>query len=1365
MKKLFLLFSLVLLISVPLNAQVSFTPSTTTGCAPITISFTNTSIDGVHFDWYFGDGDYVYDSYSPSHAYTNAGTYTVNMYAYDALWNWVGSSSIVLELGGQPDYFSAAPSPACPGDYINFYIPQQPTYSYNWDFGDGSPIQTTNDYYTTHIYSSLGTYYPSVSYYDYNCGTSYSLSGTVVVDNSNPWFGGYPNLFASETTICPGSSINYQVGGGPYQSIEWNFGDGTYGYDSYADVAYNTLGTYNVSVTLVNGCGVDTTLYTTITVDNSVPAPSVSISGPIEVCPGEQFFLTSYGGTGMMYTWDFGDGTPVLTTDYSYVYHVFDNPGTYNVALTATNSCGNSSNSFYTITATPYAPVFDAYLQIYPENVCPGDEFNYSVPWQYDYYINFGDGAWETEGGAHSYDSPGSYPIYCMVQNACGMTAIFLDTVNVMNNLPITQSVYAGASPNAVCPGEDINFYTADGFSSYSWNFGDGYTAQTNFSNVEHPYVNPGSYNVSVTVTNGCGFDTTQYVTIDVLNNLPVDQIDYMIFGDQVCPGSEVYMSFDDDYGYEVEWDFGDGSATSDDLTTSHVYPTVGAYTVALTVTNGCGMDSTVYQTITVANGLTPDLSQIEAGIQTPGCVGDTLYFATNPAGIADYYWDFGDGNSGPADELLIVESGAFMAAFHAYTNPGTYTATLTMTNSCGNSVDTTITVEVGGFGSGTPVDLYFWSDESTPTCEGQPIGFFAVGAGTYIWDFGDGTGELVTYSSFENVEHTYEHDGVYAVTLVGMNSCGNSDEATEMIIIPNSDLDVVTNTVADSDCGENNGTAIVTASGGLAPYTFSWTNGDEGYVADSLFSGIYVVTVTDNNGCSTEALATVSDDQGPVIILENIVHNECAGQDNGVISVSIFGGAPPYDILWSNGETSEDIYNLVAGPYELFITDANGCFSVESFEVQEPATTYLSVITTDADCGMNNGTATAVINNGTGPFNFIWPNSTGSTNSTVGLPGGVYDLMVIDGNTCLIEASFVVNEMDATVILTDSITDPTCTGTLSAVYINTMGGVAPFSYLWSNGSVSQDLTNVVPGVYSVEVTGNNGCSAYEIFNIEMSAPDETDICIVTVDTNYNSNIVVWNPVASPDVVSYNIYKESSQNGLYYLIANQSADSISQYNDLASDAAIRSWRYKVSAVDDCGIESDLSDPHKTIHLSSNLGVGGVVNLIWDHYNGFTYDTYYIWRYHPSTGWEKIDSLGSDNISYTDLTPPSDSNLVYVIEILPPSICTASKVQDHNSSRSNKSSINMPEDEEELGVTENEYSNLSIYPNPTSGLVQLKYSDVIQEVRVYDMSGQLVFRANNNSEILSIDFAAYARGVYSIELYTPGGILHSRIVKQ
>ncbi|MBL7899302.1 MAG: SprB repeat-containing protein, partial [Crocinitomicaceae bacterium] len=518
----------------------------------------------------------------------------------------------------------------------------------------------------------------------------------------------------------------------------------------------------------------------------------------------------------------------------------------------------------------------------------------------------------------------------------------------------------------------------------------------------------------------------------------------------------------------------------------------------------------------------------------------------------------------------------------------------------------------------------------------------------------------------------------------------------SENIFIPNSDLVVVTNTVAEADCGVNNGVAIVSASGGAPPYDYTWTNGDQGVIADSLGSGIYVVSIVDNNGCSTEATATVSDSQGPVILLENIVHNECYGQDNGVISVSVLGGAPPYEILWSNGDNSEDIFGLEAGPYEIYVTDANGCFAVESYTVEQPIESVVSVYTEAATCGANDGVAYAAVNNGTPPYNYIWPNTSGSSSTTGGLAPGVYNLMVIDGNTCLLQHDFVVNEVNGTIIVTDSISDPTCSGDLSAIYISTIGGDAPFTYTWSNGTTSQDLTGVIPGEYSVEVEGNDGCSSFMIFNVEMSAPDETNICMVTVDTTTNSNIVVWVPVNAPDVVSYNIYKESSQSGLYYLVANQSADSISQYYDYPSNPAIKSWRYKVAAVDDCGNEAELSDPHKTIHLTSNLGVGGVVNLIWDHYNGFNYDTYYIHRYHPSTGWETIDSVGSMNISYTDLTPPSDSNLVYIIEVIPPTTCTAFKVQDHNSSRSNKSTVNAPEFDDS-GVDELT-TDLSIYPN-------------------------------------------------------------------
>ncbi|MBK9592230.1 MAG: T9SS type A sorting domain-containing protein [Crocinitomicaceae bacterium] len=604
----------------------------------------------------------------------------------------------------------------------------------------------------------------------------------------------------------------------------------------------------------------------------------------------------------------------------------------------------------------------------------------------------------------------------------------------------------------------------------------------------------------------------------------------------------------------------------------------------------------------------------------------------------------------------------------------------------------------------------------------------------------------------------------MYLVTVTGLNNCGGTDSHGEDIFIPNSEINVVTNTVTDADCGINNGVAIVSATGGSQPYSYSWTNGDQGVIADSLGSGIYVVTVTDNNGCSTEAISSVSDDQGPVILLENIVDNECFGEDNGVITVSILGGAPPYDILWSNGDATEDIFNLEAGPYEIFVTDANGCFSAKSFTVEQPQESVVSVFTQPADCGLNNGVAAATISDAVPPFNFIWPNTSGSGSETGGLAPGVYDLMVIDGNTCLLHATFAVNETDAPIIVTDSIADPTCSGDLSAIYISTIGGIGPFDFSWSNGTTNEDLTNVLPGEYSVEVEGSNGCSAFMFFEVEMSSPDETNICIVTVDTITNTNLIVWNPLNAPDVVSYNIYKESSQSGLYFLVANQSADSLSEYFDYASNPAIRSWRYKVAAVDDCGNEAELSEPHKTIHLTSNKGISGEVNLIWDHYNGFSYDTYYIYRYHPSTGWMTIDSVGSSNISYTDLAPPGDSSLIYMIGITSPTTCTATKAQDHNSTRSNKSSINMPAGDP-LGIENETLTALSIYPNPTSGLVQVKYSSTITAVAVYDLSGQLVYSANNSTSVLSVDCTEFARGVYTVQLTTENGMLYSKLVKQ
>ena len=1355
--KIILSFIVAVTFSIGSLSQVAFTADVTGGCAPLNVNFTNLSdISVVHCDWYYGDGFADFDTYNVSHTFTSEGNFTVEMYGYDATYTFVGSYTVNINVEGPPSYISMSNTPVCVGDIVELST-YYSSPSYNWNFGDGN-TQSTSSPYGSNIYSSPGTYPVTMEVFTPSCG-SYIVNGSIDVVTSAPYFYSYVYMGVSPTIVCPTGNVSMYCSQG-FQSYNWDFDNGLNGSSTNESTTYGSVGNYNPSVTITNGCGNDTTLFSPVTVDNTLLVDPITTYGPTEICLSEEIQLDAYCSNGSTYVWDFGDGSP--TSNGNNAFHTYATAGTYVATVTVTNECGNFDTQNHVVIVSATAPVNNPFLQINPTVVCPNDEITYSVPYNYDYYIDFGDGFGESSGYSHTFSSPGVYPVTVILQNACGSTASVTEYVSVQTNVPISSNVDIYIYENPSCPNTDINFSSAPGFSNYHWTFGDG--TFSNYHQVNHPYVNAGNYPISLTITNGCGNDTTLYSVAQVANNLPVSYLDYAVFGTAICTNDILYMSTEQGNELNYVWDFGDGN-TSTDAYASHVYGVDGTYTITLTATNGCGNDTTVSQVVTVGNNVPINSAMMDFEIQTPGCIGDNLYFAVVPAGIGTYAWNFGDGNTGFSDELLFINEQPIAVGTHSYNAPGTYNAQLTVTNGCGNTFDTTIVVTIGSTGDNVPVELSFWQNEFEPTCQGLPVVFQAVGAGTYIWNFGDGSGNLVTYNSFEEVSHVYQDHGYFNLTVTGYNQCGNSDVGSETIYVPDSKITVVTNAVQNSNCGEENGVAIVSATGGAQPYIYSWTNGDNTVIADSLGSGIYSVSVTDNNGCHSEGLAAVSENQGPVIILDNIQHNTCYGQQNGVIAVSILGGAPPYQISWSNGSVTEDIFNLVAGPYEIFVTDANGCFAAKSFTVNQPQQSIVSVLTAPADCGGFNGTATAAIGNGVGPFNYIWPNGASASNQTSGLAPGIHTLLVIDGNTCLLTKEFVVNETNAAIIVVDSIVEASCAGILNAVYINTIAGVSPFTYTWSNGSTNQDLINVVPGHYTVQVEGGNGCSSFMIFDLEMESPDKPGICIVTVDTLTNSNLVVWTADPSPDVVSYNIYKESSLNGLYYLVANQSASLISQYYDYLSNPAIKSWRYKVTAVDNCGNESAYSDPHKTIHLTSNLGVSGVVNLIWDHYNGFNYSTYYINRYHPSTGWMVIDSVGASAISYTDLTPPSDSNLVYMIGIYPPSVCTASKAQDHNSSRSNKSGINYV-DPNANSIDEATANTINIYPNPTNGLVNFSCTTEILNVRVYDLSGKLVYQVvDNNSTMLELDFFMFSDGIYTAEIETSDGLLRTKIVKQ
>ena len=1341
-------------------SQFSFTPSVTSGCAPLSIDFNNTSTGGVHYNWDFGDGTYLSDITDPSHTFLNGGNYSVTMFAEDASFNYLGQTEMDIEVVGAPASINMTLPTVCPNDVVNMWVYVPGAISYSWDFDDGQTASGSD--YVSHVYNVAGEFHPTVTITTVSCGT-FVVQDTITVSGTIPYFGGNPFIGISSLSVCPSEELTGYTDDS-FQNFDWDFGDGNTDNGDYVTFSYGSVGNYNVQLTITNGCGIDTVLTDVVSVSAGTPVIGGYIDGPDSICPGEEFYMWSNANNGVSFEWDMGDASPLVTNsgNMEYTYPV---AGTYNVSVTITNDCGNTDVVSQTIVVTTASPVYNPSLWISETNVCPGDIVSFQSNSEYTYYIDYGDGSGASGESEHAYSNPGTYTVTSTIQNACGNSVVLTETITVSDNLPInTTSIYVDVNPDEVCPGQEVDFYTNPGYASYLWDFGDGVTSIN--QNTQHTYNTIGIYNGTVTIVNGCGNQATFPAQVDVQGNLPVGDIGFQVFGDTICPGDAMYFEADaDDGDFDYLWTFGDG-ATSTFLNVSHVYDNVGTYPIELTVTNGCGNDSTFFDTLVVSTGYMPDASNYNVFAQEEGCIGDELYFVLMPAGAGVISWDFGDGNStSDVDQVLVQGITPVDVAFHAYNTVGNYYAVYTITNACGNTVVDSVLITVGTVGDDIDMDVSFWWDESQTSCQGQPIEFMAVGGASYVWDFGDGSGTLLTNSSLSPVFHTYADPGNYLVSVTSYNQCGLSDDSDENIFIPQSQMDVSTNTVIESNCGENNGMAIVSVSGGAPPYSYSWTSGDTGVIADSLASGIYVVTVTDNNGCSNEGIATVSDEEGVVILVDNIVDVNCFGNDNGSISVSILGGQPPYTILWSNGDQTEDIFGLQAGPYEIFVTDANGCFAVQSIEVTQPQKSNVSVITTAATCGSTNGSAVASVNNGTGPYNFIWPNTTGPSNTTGGLAPGTYSLLVIDGNTCLLEKDFVINETNSAIIITDSTVTGTCNGTLSSIYLSTIGGVAPFTYNWSDASTSQDLTGVLPGEYDVQITGSNGCSSFAQFTVIESLPEETTICMVDVDTLTGTNLIVWVPVNDPGIASYNIYKESSEAGLYYLIGNSDADSLSQYFDYLSDPSIRSWRYRVAAVDDCGNQAPLSAQHKTIHLTSNMGISGEVNLIWDHYQGFAYPTYYVNRYHPNTGWEVIDSLASNLFSYTDQNPPGDSSLVYMITINTPGTCTALKATDYNSSRSNREGINMPDNGDDGSGIDELSSELLVYPNPTNSMVKIVYTSDVKEIAIYDLAGKVVYRdVNLSGNTIEIDMSAFERGIYNFTLIAEGKILNGKVIR-
>jgi len=287
-----------------------------------------------------------------------------------------------------------------------------------------------------------------------------------------------------------------------------------------------------------------------------------------------------------------------------------------------------------------------------------------------------------------------------------------------------------------------------------------------------------------------------------------------------------------------------------------------------------------------------------------------------------------------------------------------------------------------------------------------------------------------------------------------------------------------------DVDCnGNSTGIANATIVGGTAPYMFSWSNGETTEDISNLPAGVYRLDVTDRNGCRTSCQVRITE---PPLLSCSIVgfDADCNGASTGAANAAVRGGTPPYMYSWSNGETTEDISDIPAGNYVLTVTDANGCVTNCSVQIDEPALLTCSLVKTDVLCnGDSTGSIQATIAGGTRPYRYSW-SSGQSTRNINRIPAGSYTLTVTDANDCVSICSITVDEPPflGGMIVQDIIP---CEDDFATITVTPVGGVAPYTVLWENGETTTTIDNILAGRTYVDITDSHDCVTREYFDVE----------------------------------------------------------------------------------------------------------------------------------------------------------------------------------------------------------------------------------------------------------------------------------------
>ena len=883
-------------------------------------------------------------------------------------------------------------------------------------------------------------------------------------------------------------------------------------------------GIYQVTVTDANGCNKQETY--TIDQPNilSISDIKTDFNGFNVSCSGAvdgTIDITVSGGTPKAdstydYVWTSADGSGFSATnqDQSGL-----SAGTYLLTVTDRNGC--TLDSTFLVQEPPPIVVTSTLKDFTGYNIsCIGEndgEIDITVAGGYratvDNVLQDYTYAWEIVSGGTGANlinsvadqtglTTGTYRLTVTDDNTCTKITDYvltepnaIDFTGTMSNYNNFQVSISGSSDGVITILSSGGAPDINGLYTYEWSTVDGsglIAAQQNQLNLS-----AGTYTLKMSDSNGCNISKS-FTLIEpnqLLIGLGTDPTNILCYGEstglfkaiitQTAVAPYTYTLKGTDFnGIAIE----EVSDPKNDL--NHTFSVkAGTYNITVIDLNGATKVSvnrtftqpasplTISETISLFRN---DVFNISCNGANDGKIEAVASGGTLNGGNYDYTWTTSNGTT------IIDPKNRTQSSL----GPGNYTLTVKDENLCVITKTYTLTEP--------QLILYKVISKKNITCFGDNDGAIEISAtlGTgiykYVWSTENGSG----LKAGDTTNPTGLGPGTYKLDLT--DGCETLSFNYE-IVEPNF-LSITLDEKLNILCfGDSTGKILVTVSGGTAPFNYEWTdnlgnkyNRDVGNVfnkGDLSFIpfGVYDLKVTDENGCIT-TLENVELTQ-PEDLKVEIVKTDlnCFGLNDGTITVTPSGGVVPYTYEWSDFGNGAARENLPAGTYTVKVIDKNLCEeSVDIIIKQAPLFNIVPVVTPVTCFGDNDGTISLNIDGGESPITVTWSDDASAGVNRTNLKPGNYNVVLTDGFGCVIDEVFQILE-PAELILSSFVSDAVdCDNPLSgSIDLQVVGGNPPYSFSWSNGETTEDLTGIGANNYTVTVTDSKGCKIEESFVIK----------------------------------------------------------------------------------------------------------------------------------------------------------------------------------------------------------------------------------------------------------------------------------------